>query len=176
MRIALRYDERTRTFSAANRKTFDLLGKITDGSTCMVNWLLSRNKKHHGLAWVFAGLVADAINDGPGAIHEPWDDERVMDHVKMATGHVEIMRLPANLAKQYGTPIAIRPGSISFAKMGQDRFSTFFDAMLLYVQTELCTYLQDAPQWDEIDKIIRRVRDPRHHNGGPKITEQETAE
>lgn len=157
MKITLLYDRSTKTFRAHGRKSFDLLAKIKDGQACLVDWKLSRNGAHHSLAWVFVGLVADAINDGPGVLHDVWDGERVMEHIKLATGVSEIYELPKRLAKKAGCPIAVQSGSISFATMDQAKFSEFFDAMLAYVQTELAPQIEQSPQWPEIEKIIHRV-------------------
>lgn len=175
MRITLRYDAKLQIFRAQNRKSFDLLAKIKDGMACQVEWYLSRNGKHHSLAWIFVGLVADAMNDGPSALFDAWDDERVMEHVKLAVGVSDIYKLPPKLAKKAGCPVAIKSGSISFAKMDQARFAEFFEAMLLYVQTELSPHIEQSPQWPQIDKIIRRVRDPMGHNGGPALNEKDAA-
>lgn len=79
-----------------------------------------RNSQHHKLFWSVCARVASGI----GA-----ESDAVCDVLKIATGHYTLIR-----SKSYGE-IKL-PKSISFAKMDQTQFRTFFDKCMETIFTE----------------------------------------
>lgn len=112
-----------------------------------------RNGKQHRLFWAFATYVADALNDGPTA--SQWTPDDVVTHLKLATGHVETVKLSRRDAERLGVEFAALPKSISFAKMDGDEFSRFMDAAFTYVRDHLCKWIEDSPHWSDITLILR---------------------
>lgn len=114
-----------------------------------------RNIKQHRMFWAFATYVAEALNDGPAPSLMPWDAERVVEFLKLATGHVEIAALPPKDAKRLGVTHVARPKSISFAAMDGAAFGKFMDAAFVYVRDDLCRWIEDSPHWADIQTILR---------------------
>ena len=111
-----------------------------------------RNGKQHRLFWAFCALVSDALNSGPTPV--AWDSERVATHLKLATGHVETIKLSAKDAHRLGVEYAALPRSISFAAMDGDAFGKFMDAAFVYVRDVLCAWIKDSPHWPDIQAIL----------------------
>lgn len=114
-----------------------------------------RNIKQHRLFFAFVTYVAEALNDGPAPSILPWTQERVVELLKLATGHVELAPLPPKDAKRLGVDLVARPKSISFASMDGAEFSKFMEAAFVYVRDELCHWIEDSPHWAEIQTILR---------------------
>lgn len=114
-----------------------------------------RNGKQHRLFWAFSTLVADALNDGPAGEMMAWDAERVVERLKLATGHVELCALPKHDAERLGCTHVARAKSISFAAMGGDDFGRFMDAAFAYVRDTLCVWIEGSPHWADIQTILR---------------------
>ena len=129
------------------------LEKLPRGVPLKVEVSQPRNGKQHRLFWAFCALVAECINDGP--IGGTWDGERVATMLKLATGHVETVKLSRKDAARLGVEYAALPRSISFAAMDGTAFGAFMDAAFIYVRDELCPWIQDAPAWAEIEIILR---------------------
>ena len=127
--------------------------KLPRGVPLRIEAKQPRNGKQHRLFWAFCALVADALNDGPTA--SQWDAERVATHLKLATGHVETVRLSARDAARLGVDYAAIPKSISFAAMDGDAFGKFMDAAFVYVRDHLCRWISDSAHWPDIQVILR---------------------
>lgn len=112
-----------------------------------------RRIKLHRLGWGLATLVAKALNDGPTPVD--WDAERVMTHFKLATGHVETVKLRPADAKRLGVTHAALPRSVSFSRMGEDEFSRFVRASMEHVRDVLCPWIEGSEHWPEIETILR---------------------
>ena len=112
-----------------------------------------RNGKQHRLFWAFATYVAAALNDGPTA--KEWTQEDVVTHLKLATGHVQTVRLSGKDRQRLGVEYAALPASISFAAMDGDAFSRFMDAAFIYVRDDLCRWIEGSDNWPEIEAILR---------------------
>jgi uncharacterized protein YfdQ (DUF2303 family) len=112
-----------------------------------------RSIKAHRLFYSFATYVAAALNDGPTTTE--WTTDAVVTHLKLATGHVETVKLSKRDAMRLGVEYAALPKSISFAKMDGDEFSRFMDAAFTYVRDVLCGWIEDSPNWAEIQAILR---------------------
>jgi hypothetical protein len=129
------------------------LEKLPRGVPLRVEATQPRNGKQHRLFWAFCALVAECVNDGP--VGGEWDAERVATLLKLATGHVETVKLSRKDAARLGVEYAAIPKSISFASMDGDAFGKFMDAAFIYVRDELCPFIKDSPAWGEIEIILR---------------------
>lgn len=116
-----------------------------------------RNVKFHRLYWQMCTYIAEALNAGPGSMQ--WDQERVSDRLKCATGYAEAVPLPPATARRYGARDAfyLRPASISFAKMDQDEFSRFVEACIAYVVTEFGPWVQEHEDWQHVREIVHHA-------------------
>lgn len=132
------------------------LARLPKGKLIRVEAKVPRHGKHHRLICKAFSLVAEALNEGP--TNQQWDVEGVMEYVKLATGHIEIFKLPKKAARKYGTETGVRPKSIAFDKMDQSAFETFAYQALTLIRDELAPWLEDAPQWIEIQDIFRRAK------------------
>lgn len=117
-----------------------------------------RNGKFHRLSWALFTLAAEAMNDGPAPSVKEWTAEDVCELVKIATGHVDRLKLPKKAAGRYGCEYALRPKSISYAAMDNEAFSRFMDAAMIYIRDELTPWISDSDHWPEIEKILADSR------------------
>lgn len=131
------------------------LSDLPRGVALKVEVTRPRNIKQHRMFWAFATYVAEALNDGPAPSLMPWDAERVVELLKLATGHVEIAALPPKDAKRLGVTHVARPKSISFAAMDGAAFGKFMEAAFVYVRDDLCRWIEDSPHWADIQTILR---------------------
>ena len=98
----------------------DILGdeafaKIKNGAMVMVEITRPRNLQHHRLYWALVAKVWDNIdNDRYPTVNDLHGD------IKIAVGLRTRIELPD------GT-VGFMPGSIAWAKMGQDEFSAFYE-------------------------------------------------
>lgn len=91
------------------------LGSFGDGEVVTVEVKRARNPKHHRMFWALMTIVWNNMD------HERYPTvENLVAAVKISTGHRETVQLPN------GTEVYI-PKSISFAKMDQTEFSSFYD-------------------------------------------------
>lgn len=114
-----------------------------------------RNIKFHRLYWAMCTFIAEALNAGPAS--REWDQEAVSDRLKIVTGHVEVFDLPPSLARLHGTGKAVRPASISFAKMDDAAFHRFVEASIAYVLTEFGAWVQEHPNWQHVREILEHA-------------------
>lgn len=113
-----------------------------------------RNGKQHRLFFAFASLVADCINDGP--VGGEWDQDRVVNLLKLATGHCETIRLSRKDRERLGVDFAAVPKSISFAAMDGQEFGAFMNAAFAHVRDELCPWISDSDHWEDVETILRQ--------------------
>lgn len=128
--------------------------KLPKGVPLKVEPKQPRNSKAHRLVWAFASYVADALNDGPTAA--TWDAEKVMTHLKLATGHVETVKLSARDRTRLGVEYAALPKSISFSAMDGAAFSAFMDASFMYVRDDLAPWIESSDHWRHVEEILRQ--------------------
>ena len=129
------------------------LERLPKGVPLKVDPKQPRNGRQHRLLWAFASLVADCLNDGPTA--QAWDAEKVVTHLKLATGHVETVRLSKPDQRRLGVEFAALPKSISFAKMDGTEFSAFMDQAFIYVRDSLAPWIEQSDHWPDIAVILR---------------------
>lgn len=129
------------------------LARMKDGPV-QGNIRSPRNVKFHRLYWQMCTYIAEALNSGPHVA--PWDQERVSDRLKCATGYADAVPLPRATARRYGAETAfyLRPQSISFARMDQDEFSRFVESCIAYVLTEFGPWVQDHEDWRHVREIV----------------------
>lgn len=91
----------------------EFLAGIPEGREVMVVIRRPRSPSHHRL---FFGLLRKVVENS-----DLWQDEdELLDAVKIAVGHTKPVQLLDGTIER-------RPRSISFASMGQDAFSRFFN-------------------------------------------------
>lgn len=118
-----------------------------------------RNPRRHRLYWALMTLTARALNDGPTPVR--WTAEDVSQNVKIATGHVEVMRLRPADAKRYGTDTVLKPKSISFAAMGDEEFAPFMEDAFNYIRDHLAPWISGSDYYGDILGIVGEA-----HQGG----------
>lgn len=129
--------------------------RIPEGVEVRVEAVRQRNGKHHRMIWALFSYTASALNDGPTP--QAWTAEDVAEHLKIATGRVEEIRLTGAMAKRYG-PVAFRPASISYSAMDETEFSAFADAAVDYIRTQLCPWIEASEHWPQVQEIIAAYR------------------
>jgi hypothetical protein len=87
-----------------------------------------RNARFHALYWVLCSRIANAV----GA-----EVETVSDMLKIGAGHCHVVK-----SKKHG--ILLLPKSISFAKLDETGFRTFFEACVMTIYTEWGIDRQDV--------------------------------
>ena len=92
------------------------LGKIKDGQELVVSAKKSRNPQHHRKMFALLNICVENTELF-------LDVEQVLAVVKIMVGHVDVLQ--ANDGRIFKWP-----KSISFATMGQDEFSTFYDSVV----------------------------------------------
>jgi len=141
-----------RTLRPSNKAAAIEVEKLARGVPLKVDPKQPRNGKFHRMAFALFTYVADALNDGPTATD--WDAERVLTHVKLATGHVETLKLSRRDRERLGVEYAALPKSISFAAMDEQAFGAFMDAAMRYIRDDLCRWIEDSEHWPEIQAIL----------------------
>src|SRR4051812_3219687 len=94
--------------------------KLPFGKSLRVEVRQPRNVQFHKLYFALCKRIADGIGS---------TSENISDVLKVATGHVHIIR-----TKSYGDVTV--PKSISFAKMDQTEFSGFFERCVKVIYDE----------------------------------------
>ncbi|MGB1216177.1 MAG: hypothetical protein ACPG4X_22650 [Pikeienuella sp.] len=138
--------------SKAAQITFD---KIKSGVGLSGDVAQRRNTKFHRLYWAMCTYVAEALNSGPGDAE--WTQEMVSDRLKVATGRADVIALPRSLQHVYGSPVAVKPQSISFAKMDDSEFGRFVESCIAYVLTEFGAWVQDHEDWKHVRDILNHA-------------------
>lgn len=136
----------------ASRIDAEMIEELPAGADIAARLWRPRSLQQHRLAFALFGLLAEALNEGPG--HEFWTQDSVRRRLLIATGHADVLPLPDRLAKQWGSRLAVVPRSMAFGAMDADEFRRFLDAAMDYVRTTLAPWIEDAPQWEEIRKIV----------------------
>lgn len=102
------------------RLSADAVAKLS-GKECVCEVSRPRNLAHHRKLWALAALCAD---------HSQFTAEQVVDIFKLRTGLTTQSQLADGTIVQH-------PGSISFAKMGQDEFEEWYERVLRVVATDI---------------------------------------
>jgi len=130
--------------------------KMPDGDGLFGDIARRRNLKFHRLYFALCTYVSEALNNGPGEIE--WTQEMVSDRLKLATGRAEIVPIPSSLQRHYGVTHALKPVSISFAKMDETEFGRFVEVAIAYVLSEFGAWVQDHPDWHHVQDIVLHAR------------------
>ena len=147
--------KRGQVFLPASKAAQTELARFRDGDTVHGDLAVRRNLKFHRLYWAMCTYIADALNTGPGEID--WTQEMVSDRLKLATGRAEVVPLPGSLQRHYGVSHALKPASLSFAKMDDTEFSRFVEASIAYVLSEFGAWIQDHPDWSHVREILNHA-------------------
>ncbi len=108
---------------AADPVGFEQLEAMRDGEYVTAKLTRTRNPGHHRKFFALLKIVFDAQERFATM-------EQLLNFVKIATGHCDIMEIIK------GKPIYV-PRSISFAKMDQTAFSQFWDKVVHLIVTKI---------------------------------------
>lgn len=119
-----------------------------------------RSLPFNGLMFQAFTLIAKALNAGP--THREWDQNSVRKRLLIMTGNADMYELPEAVKQAYGLPEGVRvvgfePCSMAFDSMTEDEASRFYEGASKYLLTEFGDYLEETPEWREVDRIINRV-------------------
>lgn len=109
-----------------------------------------RNGKFNALFHLMLGMVSDAINRGPAKT----DIDKLKQWVKLKKGHYDVVPLPHPVQ---GQTHAIEYRSTSFAKMGEAEFHAYCTDACELIRAELAPWISGAPEWPEVQSIIRSI-------------------
>lgn len=115
----------------------EVLAGIPVGSTLSVDVSRPRNIRFHRLYWALCGTIADSI----GA-----NRESVSDVLKLRSGHFAVIQT-AN--ERYRVP-----RSISFAKMAEGEFKTFFEKCCQVIVEEFLPHMKSGELMSDIEKMV----------------------
>jgi hypothetical protein len=121
----------------------ELLRGVAAGTVLRVSVSRPRNLRHHMKYWALCSKVAAAI---PGDMTA----ENVSDVLKLKTGHYTVVETHD---EDGVVEINRIPRSISFAKMGQDEFSTFYDRCIVVICEQWLPHLKPSQLRDEIEQM-----------------------
>lgn len=96
-----------------------------------------RNLQHHRLYWALCSAIASSI----GA-----QRENISDVIKIRTGHFTVVQAKSERYRF--------PKSISFAKMSQDEFNTFFKECTRVVCEEFLPHMTPSDLTKEIEQMV----------------------
>lgn len=131
------------TLVPASAESAAIFARLKFGRTLKCEVREPRNARHNALYWTICQRIANAV----GA-----EAQNISDLLKIEAGHYRLVR-----SKKYGD---LRlPKSISFAEMGQDEFSPFFEKVLLIIKENWGREALDA-----IEDLISEGRDLIGHN------------
>lgn len=106
------------------------------GQLCEVEIKRPRNLQMHRLFWKLCSTIGEAVGVEP---------ENVCDVLKFRTGHVRQIETKSGVIKV--------PRSISFAKMDQAAFNTFFDRACVVVCSEWLPHMEATELRREIEQM-----------------------
>lgn len=125
--------------------------KLREGDRLRISVDKDRNGKFSSLYHVLLGKLADAINRGPATA----SIDTLKKWVKLKKGWYDVVTLPRPTLT--GETSAIEYHSTSFATMGESEFEQFAKDTCELIVSELAPWVQDAPEWNEIQKIIAQI-------------------
>ena len=115
----------------------ELLASIPLGLTVAVECSRPRNTQFLRLYWALVSTIAEAI--GAKA-------ENVHDVVKLRSGHFTVIQTKSGRIQV--------PKSISFAKMTEAQFKTFFNDACLFICQELLPQLKPSDLRRQIEQMV----------------------
>ena len=130
----------TRTVSGlspADDEARDLLRSIKPGSTVGLELSRPRNIRFHRLYWGLCSAIASAI----GA-----QSENVSDVIKLRSGHFTVVQTKTERLRL--------PKSISFAKMDQAEFRSFFERACVVVCEEFLPHMKPGELTKQIEQMV----------------------
>lgn len=115
----------------------EMLAGVPIGKMVTARVSRPRNLQHHRLYWALCSAIASSI----GA-----QRENVSDVLKIRTGHVTIVQTKSERYRL--------PRSISFAKMSQDEFNTFFAECTRVICEEFLPHMKPSDLTKEIAQMV----------------------
>lgn len=115
----------------------ELLASTPIGSCVSVEWSRPRNVQFHRLYWALVNTVAEAIGVKPNNVH---------CLIKLRTGHYTLIQTKSGRVQV--------PKSISFAKMDQAQFNTFFNDACLFVCQEVMPHISSKDLRTQIEQMV----------------------
>lgn len=115
----------------------ELMNSIPIGSVIEVGITRPRNIRFHRLYWALMNAIAQAI--GAKA-------ENVHDVVKLRSGHFTVIETKSGRLQV--------PKSISFGKMNEAQFKTFFNDACLFICEELLPNMKPSDLRKQIEQMV----------------------
>ena len=117
------FTKRLGALRPADDAAMEALEKIKAGETVRVEFKRVRNPKQHRMYWALMGLLATYADT-------KCSPEDVSDWVKVAVGH-------SYTANYLDGTSQVKPSSIAFGNLSQDRWDTFFDKVIDFAVTKI---------------------------------------
>ena len=115
----------------------EMLAGLPIGKMVKASVSRPRNLGHHRLYWALCSAIASSI----GA-----QRENVSDVLKLKTGHFTVVQTKSERIRL--------PRSISFAKMTQDEFNTFFKECTRVICEEFLPHMKPSDLVKEIEQMV----------------------
>lgn len=136
--------------------------KLPAGRRLRADIVRPRSRDHNGLMFAIFTLMAKVLNDGPG--EKEWDQDSVRKRLLVILGYADFFDLPKSTRDVYGipegaVPFGFLPKSMNFDTMEQDEACRFFNRALAYVVNEWGDWVYDHPDWTEIERLGRDLRE-----------------
>jgi len=122
-------EKRGNALRAVSREAADALAKIEDGQRIAIKLLRKRSIAQNSLYWTILNRVVEATGKWNTA-------EQLHTALKVATGHVDVVRLID------GRRVLV-PESTAFDSMSQDEAQAFYDAAFRVIADDLGIALDD---------------------------------
>ena len=123
--------------SAEGEAARELLAAIPLGATVVVDITRPRNPRFHRLYWALCQTIAESV--GARA-------EAVSDVIKLRSGHFTVIQTKSERIQV--------PRSISFAKMKEPEFRTFFQNACVFICEELLPGMKPGELRKQIEQMV----------------------
>lgn len=130
---------------AADELARETLAKIPTGTIVTAEPKIPRNIKHHRMFFALMTLVHENLPERSADLYPTV--ENLVDAMKLAVGHYETIRLPNGKTGQ-------KLKSISFAKMDQHAFDSFFNKCCDIIAVHFLPGVSDKQLKSEVALMI----------------------
>ena len=118
----------------------EMLAKIKPGEHVRVEIKRMRNPRQHRLFWALMGMLANYAE-------HPCTAAEVSDWIKIAVGHTCVAHYPDGTSQ-------VKPASIAFGNMSQDKWETFFNKVVDFACTKILHGTDNEALKQELNEMI----------------------
>lgn len=149
------WGERSGQYIVPYKHYREKLAGLPEGQRLRICVDQDRNGKFNALFHVLLGLVADAVNSGPGST----TDAKLMKWIKLKNGWYDFEPLKNPVMAPNGEVISysLEYRSTKFSKMGEAEFQAFCRDACELITHEVAPWILAAPQWPQIEEIIAGI-------------------